>query len=308
MNSGEVIPDAQDKMNQVKKVLIIIFFFNIAVALAKFIYGVISKSAAMQADGLHSIFDSAGNVVAIIGITFASMPADKSHPYGHGKFETYASAFIGILLTLAGINIFSNAVKVLVSGQVETVVTPISFVVIIFTLIINIFVTVYEHKQAKKYKSDLLGADALHTLSDVIVSISVIISLILVSLGFELADPFVSLLVAAAIFYSAWEIFKKANSTLSDQARIASSEIYDSAIEVSGVKEVHAIRTRGSNDLVYADLHVLVDPEISVYLGHEIAVEVEQKLKDDFDVIRDVVVHIEPYNTQQLVKGDDESV
>ncbi len=307
MNSELALHEAQ-RYKSIKRVLLIIFFLNIAVALAKFFYGLFTKSAAMQADGLHSIFDGTGNLVGIIGITLASAPADKSHPYGHNKFESFASALIGVLLVFAGLNVLSNAFEVLVSGRSDTVVNAGSFIVMIGTLVVSIAVTTYERREAKRLSSELLGADALHTLSDILVSLSVIVSLVLVSLGFGLADVFVSMLVAGAIFYSAYEVFKKVNSTLSDAAQIPQKDIKNALKDISGVRDIHAIRSRGSEGHVYADLHILVDPHMTVFIAHEISVEVENKLKAEFPQITDVVVHVEPDNAEQRYSAQSESI
>ena len=296
------------RYKSIKRVLLIIFFLNIGVALAKFFYGLYTNSAAMQADGLHSIFDGTGNLVGIVGISIAAAPADKRHPYGHNKFESFASALIGVMLAFAGINVLSNAFNVLVSGNSQAIVNTGSFIVMIVTLAVNIAVTSYERVQAKKLKSDLLHADALHTMSDILVSLAVIASLVLVGLGFQLADAFVSMLVAGAIFYSAYEVFKKVGSTLSDQAQIPQSEIIEALKDVSGVRDIHAIRTRGSEGKVYADLHILVDPNMTVFIAHEIAEEVENQLHQTFPQITDIVVHVEPDNVEQRHSAKSESI
>ena len=105
-----------ERMRSIRRVLWVILVLNLAVAAAKYVYGLMSGSASMQADGIHSVFDSAGNVVGLVGIALAARPADDSHPYGHAKFETYASLVIGVLLLLAAFEVGSSAVGKLVSG------------------------------------------------------------------------------------------------------------------------------------------------------------------------------------------------
>ena len=105
------------RMRSIRRVLWIVLMLNLAVAAAKYVYGVISGSASMQADGIHSVFDSAGNVVGLVGIALAVRPADEGHPYGHAKFETYASLAIGaLLLVAAAFEVGSSAIAKLVSG------------------------------------------------------------------------------------------------------------------------------------------------------------------------------------------------
>ncbi|MEG2982783.1 MAG: cation diffusion facilitator family transporter [Raoultibacter sp.] len=282
------------RMRQIKKVLWVILFLNLAVAAAKYIYGTISGSAAMQADGIHSVFDSAGNVVGLIGITLAARPADESHPYGHAKFETYASLVIGILLLVAAFNVGSNAVNALIMQSYGAAVTPISFVVMIGTLCVNLGVTRYEHKQGKLLKSPVLIADASHTLSDAMVSVGVIIGLILVACGIPIADPIMALLVTVAILYTAYDVFRHGFATLSDRARIPEEDIRACVQEIAQVKSSHKIRTRGTEGEVYVDLHVLVAPAMTVLAAHALSEVVEQAIKARFDDVCEVLVHIEP--------------
>ena len=155
-----------ERMRSIRRVLWVILVLNLAVAAAKYVYGLMSGSASMQADGIHSVFDSAGNVVGLVGIALAARPADDSHPYGHAKFETYASLVIGVLLLLAAFEVGSSAVGKLVSGVYTAEVTPVSFIVMVGTLAVNIGVTTYERRCAKRLKSEVLAADANHTLSD----------------------------------------------------------------------------------------------------------------------------------------------
>lgn len=282
------------RMRSIRRVLIGVLFLNLAVAAAKYIYGYISGSASMQADGIHSIFDSAGNVVGLVGISIASRPADESHPYGHAKFETYASLVIGILLVLAAFEVGSSAISKLVSGNYTAEVTPISFIVMVVTLCINIGVTLYERKKGKELNSEILKADASHTLSDAMVSVGVIIGLIFVSLGFPMADPIMALIVMVAIIFTAYDVFRSGLSTLSDHSRIPDSEIEEVALTVPGVKNVHRIRTRGTEGEIYVDLHALVSPQMTVLEAHDLSEEVEKKIESSFPGVIEALIHIEP--------------
>ena len=143
MNSGSY---QTSRMAEVRHVLWIVLLLNMLVALAKFFYGLATNSHSMQADGIHSVFDSMGNVVGLVGITLALRPADEGHPYGHFKFETYASMVIGILLIVAAFEVGSSAISALISGDHNASVTVVSYVVMVGTLCINIGVTTYERR------------------------------------------------------------------------------------------------------------------------------------------------------------------
>ena len=282
------------RMRSIRRVLWAILFLNLAVAAAKYFYGLASGSASMQADGIHSVFDSAGNVVGLVGIALAARPADEGHPYGHAKFETYASLVIGVLLLLAAFEVGSGAVGRLATGTFTASVTPASFVVMVGTLCVNVGVTLYERRAAKRLRSEIRAADASHTLSDALVSVGVIVGLALVSLGFPAADPVMALVVTAAILVTAFDVFKHALATLSDKARIPEEDLRATALEVEGVRDVHRIRTRGTEGEVYADLHVLVAPEMTVGKAHRLADAVEAAVQRRFPNVIEVLVHIEP--------------
>ncbi len=280
----------------IRRVLVIVLVLNIAVALAKLLYGLFSHSVAMQADGIHSFFDGASNVVGLVGMSVASRPADQSHPYGHGKFETLAAAAIAIMLGIACYTVARGAIESL-RGQGNAEVTVASFVIMIGTLIVNLGVTTWEAREGRRLGSEILRADARHTLSDVLVSSGVIVGLILVWLGFEKADGVIALLVAVAIAYTAITILRGVGRTLSDAARLPVAEVVATAAGVDGVVECHSVRTRGSENQVSVDLHLLVAPDTTVERGHEIAHAVETELRSRFPQVTDVVAHVEPAQT-----------
>lgn len=297
---------SSERVRKIRVVLWVILFLNVGVALAKLIYGYAIGSAAMQADGFHSLFDGTSNVVGLVGMGLAARPADRDHPYGHGKYETYASAIIGVMLLAAAYRIGGSAIEQLTGGADPARVTAASFAVMLVTLCVNLFITVWERRVGRRLNSDILLADADHTGSDVLVSLGVIVSLVLVKMGFPMADPIVALLVAVAIVYTAWGVFKQAGATLSDSARISPVEIRDVVVHCAGVLGAHNIRTRGSRAEVYVDLHVQVDATRSVADGHEIAETVERCIVDEFPSVVDVLVHLEPFDEYQAAKTSEE--
>ena len=268
-----------ERMRSIRRVLWVILVLNLAVAAAKYVYGLMSGSASMQADGIHSVFNSAGNVGGLVGLA---------------AFEPYASLVIGVLLLLAAFEVGSSAVGKLVSGVYTAEGTPVSFIVMVGTLAVNIGVTTYERRCAKRLKSEVLAADANHTLSDALVSIGVIVGLAAVALGFPMADPIMALVVTVAILATAYDVFKHALATLSDHARIPDKDVRAVAMGVPGVQDAHHIRTRGTEGEVYADLHVLVAPGMTVGEAHELSERVERAIMQRFPNVIEVLVHIEP--------------
>lgn len=282
------------RSSAVERVLWVVLLLNMVVAAAKFFYGLASGSTSMRADGIHSFFDGFGNVVGIIALAMASRPADQSHPYGHAKFETYGSLIIGVLLLVAAFEVGSSAVSKLVTGTYTAEVSALSFVVMVGTMAVNIAVTCYERACGKRYHSEILMADASHTLSDAFVSLGVIAGLVLVKLGFPAADPVMALVVTVAILVTAFGVFRTALRTLSDHSRISPDAIAQTASSVADVSNVHHVRTRGTEGEVYCDLHIQVDPDMTVFRAHALADEVEAVLKEQFPSVIEVLVHVEP--------------
>jgi cation diffusion facilitator family transporter len=290
------MPTQSDRYKRIRNVLWVVLLLNLGVALAKLVYGMVSHSAAMEADGFHSLFDGASNVIGLVGMWYAGRPADDEHPYGHDKFETFAAAVIGVLLVFAGYTVGRGAVDSLVSHGQATTVTTASFVIMLGTLAVNLVVTTCERRAGKRLGSEVLVADASHTLSDVLVSLGVIVSLILVRLGFEMADGMVALLVAAAILHTAWGILRRVLCTLGDAARLPAEAVEATACTVPGVVGCHAVRSRGSESHVMVDLHIQVAPHTTIMRAHGIAHQVETALRRKYGQISDVVVHLEPMN------------
>lgn len=290
------------RIRGVRRVLWAILGLNLAVAAAKYLYGVASASIAMQADGFHSLFDGTSNVVGLIGLAVAVRPPDRDHPYGHAKYETYAAAIIGAMLLLASWKVGSAAWTRLADGGEPPRVDAGSFAVMIVTLAVNVGVAVWERRMGRKLRSELLIADASHTGSDILVSIGVLAGLVAVRLGWPLADPLLALLVAAAILWTAGQVLRQADLSLSDTARLAIPAVCEAALAVPGVLGCHSIRTRGAEAAVHVDLHVQVDPGATVAEGHRVAEAVERALCDRFPEVADVLVHLEPHDAYQAGK------
>jgi len=282
-----------DRFAQIRIVLIYVLALNWLVSFAKIIYGAVTKCASMSADGMHSLSDGASNVIGLIGIWVASQPVDKDHPYGHKKYETFSAIGIAMLLVLLSVFIIHNAFSRF-SHPITPDVTPISFYIMAATLCINILVMRYEIKKSKELKSDILYSDSMHTKSDILVSVSVIVTLISIKIGWPMLDTVVAMAIAGLIGYAAYEIIRDSSKVLCDTAPLVSDEIKKIVVCVNGVKTCHRIRTRGRPDDIHLDLHVVVNPNMHVDIAHNIAEMIEKKLKEEIPGVTDVVVHIEP--------------
>ncbi len=283
----------EKRFARIRNILWVILILNWFVALSKIVYGYISKTNSMTADGFHSFSDGTSNIIGIVGVLLAAQPADEDHPYGHKKYETFASITISILLFLISFNLVRSAV-IRFTNPVTPSVTIISFIVMVVTIAVNLLVFSYERKKGEELSSDILRADAEHTRSDILVSVSVICSLIAIKLGFPVVDTTASFIIAILIAKSGLEILRTSSYALCDRAAIVSDKIKNMVMSIKGVRECHEIRTRGRPDDVHIDLHVLVDPSMHVDTAHSITEDIERKIKKSVEGVTDVIVHIEP--------------
>ncbi len=288
----------EERYRRIRWILMWVLFLNWGVAAAKLLYGYLTRSASMTADGFHSFSDGSSNIIGLIGIWIASRPIDETHPYGHKKYETLTSIGISILLFLVCFNVVREAILRLLHPVLPQVSVS-SFLVMGVTLAINIAVMIYERRAGIALKSDILISDALHTRADILTSSSVIVTLIGIGLGFPILDPVASLLIAGFIGYAGVDILKESSRVLSDGIAIPIEEIEGVVLAIRGVKECHQIRSRGRGDDIHIDLHVLVDPEMDVHRAHHLSYAIENKIKRDFRGVTDVVVHMEPLERKE---------
>lgn len=282
-----------DRTSEIRKVLLITLALNILVSAAKVFYGYITGSISIFSDGFHSLFDGVSNIVGLIGIYIASHPPDEKHPYGHRKYETVFTIFVGLLMLFTCFEVFRKVYESLTDKH-ETTITTASFFVMVITLIINIFVSVYEKQRGEKLNSEFLIADSKHSKSDIYVSLGVIVSLIFIKSGFPIADSIAGSVVGIFIAKAGIDIIRESTETLVDRTQMDTSIIKEIICTVDGVMECHEIRTRGTKSHVFIDLHILVNPSLSVENAHRIAEAVEKEIKSKISEIVDVVVHIEP--------------
>ncbi len=293
------VEPSHKRAHAIRRALLTILALNVAVALAKLGYGLRTHSLSMTADGLNSLLDGASNVVGLAGLAVAVRPPDPNHPYGHRRFETLTTLAMAAFMLLALEHILQGVwERWRGGGQVE--VTGVSFVVMLATLVINIGVTLWERRAGARLRSTILIADARHTGSDVVVTISVIIGLALVKLGVAAADLVLSLVVAAVIAWAAWTVVREAALALSDAALASIPDIEAAARAAPGVRGVHNVRTRGGEGQTWVDLHIQVAAQLPVERAHAIASDVAARVEERIGEPADVTVHVEPDSPEHL--------
>ena len=282
-----------NRIAEIKKVLIITMLLNFFVSGAKIFYGYYTNSLAILSDGFHSLFDGVSNIVGLLGVYLSSQPPDEKHPYGHRKYETFFTIFVGLLMFVTCIEIFKKIYDS-ITGVHTVDITNASFVIMGSTMIINTLVARYEIKKGRELGSEYLLADSTHTRSDIYISAGVIASLVLMKLGFIFADVITGAVVGIFVAKAGIHIIKDAADSLLDRTKIDKAGIKEIVRHVKGVKGCHGVRTRGTINHVFLDLHLVVEPSLTVQDAHEIAHIAEEEIKKRFPEVIDVVVHIEP--------------
>lgn len=276
-------------------VLWIVMLLNFAVAIFKVIIGTLSNSGSIIADGYHSLSDGSGNIVGIVGLSIAGRPVDESHPYGHKKFETISSLLIGVLLFAVASKVAYGSVLNIINPRIPEI-SILSFAVMITTLIVNIFVVKFESAQGHKLSSDVLVSDSEHTRSDVLITSGVIVTMVLLRLGVPpIIDGIVSLLISGFIYKASYEIFTASSHILADAAALDTEEICQVVMTCEGVMGCHKIRSRGRQDDIHLDLHILINPDMSVINAHALEHSVIERLKEKFGQTISIIIHVEPY-------------
>jgi cation diffusion facilitator family transporter len=290
--------DTEVQSAGVRRVLWITLALNLAVSAGKVLVGHLSGSLAMVADGYHSLVDGSNNVIGLIVAAFAFAPPDRGHPYGHRKFETAATALIGIALLTLAWEVLSGAI-----GRAGQPALPeiglLNWVVMAVTIAVNLGVSAYEAREGRRLGSAFLVADATHTRADLYVSLGVVASFGAAIAGVGWADPLVAVAIGAIIAWQAVRILLTAFDVLTDRAALAADRLEALAAQVPGVRRVHGVRTRGRGDAVYVDLTVHLDAALSLRAAHDIADRIEVALQQAHPEIVDVVVHLEPEGHEQ---------
>lgn len=284
-----------ERKKQIQKVLFITLFLNLSVSLAKIIYGWLTNSVAIYSDGFHSLFDGISNIGGLIALSIASHPPDREHPYGHRKFETVFAIFIGVLMSLTAIEIIRNVYESVVEARIPHTDKK-AFIILIGTLIVNIFVSFYEKKKGRELKSEFLIADSAHTKVDIYITTGVIVSVSLAQLTqSHFIDPLAGLVVGVFVAREAVLIIKESAHILADRTAIDGEKIASVVETCSDVEVCKDVRTRGVAGQIFVDLKILVNPSISVSEAHDIAEKVEDLIKKEFPDVVDVVIHVEPF-------------
>ena len=284
----------QDRSRAVARVLGRVLLLNLAIAVAKIAFGYASGAISILSDGFHSLTDAASNLVGLIGARASAQPPDEDHPYGHRKYETVAAAAVTIFLVVVVLEVLRNAFNNLTGRAGKTEITAADFVVMIVTVAVNLVIIGYESREATRLGSELLLADATQTRGDVWTSVTVIAALAGAKLGLPILDPLAAIFVAGFIGYAGFQIATETTRILSDRVVISEADIEHVVMGVPGVIGCHQIRTRGSVDHVFLDLHVWLSADMPLKDAHHLGHVVQDRVRARYPQIKDAIIHIEP--------------
>jgi cation diffusion facilitator family transporter len=286
----------EQRYRAMRRVSLVGAVVNLLLATGKIIFGFISQSHALIADGLHSFSDLVTDLMVWFAARKSNQQADQEHPYGHGRIETAFTVALGALLMLVALGIIIDAGQRLLTPGRLLHPTALALVVAFLSIVANEGLFVYTLRVARRVRSPLLRANTWHHRTDSISSVIVLIGVAGSLIGLAYLDAFAAVGVAVMIAKIGW-----------DQAYEAVLELIDTGLEpqqleairasigqVEGVKDLHMLRTRRMGGEALVDVHIQVNPRLSVSEGHQIGEYVRNKLLEQIDEVIDVTVHIDP--------------
>jgi len=269
---------------------------NLLLSIGKLFVGFIGHSQALIADGLHSLSDLVSDGMVLLATHHSSFDADEAHPYGHARYETFATITLAVLLAAVGIGIGIDAINRLIDYQ--NIATPTQMTLVIAGISILSKEVLYQYTMlvARRVKSKLLEANAWHHRSDAISSIVVFAGIAGAMWGYPLLDSVAAIVVALMICKIGWDLGHQSFQELVDTGLEPDTlqAMEATILAVDGVNQMHMLRTRRMGHSVLADVHILVSPKLSVSEGHQISEAVEMALTSQFDEVNDITVHIDP--------------
>ncbi len=293
------------RQKRIIKVLVVVSILNLISMGVKFVVGYSINSSAVVADAFHSMTDLLANFIGIIALRLSFVPADDNHGFGHEKIENVASLVISFILLFTSTKVFIGAI-ISFFNPIKLNLSLESIFIISSTLIINVIIVAYEKYSAKILKSDFLDADSNHTLSDIYITLGVIVSLITIYFGMpSYIDSIISIVISIVIFKIGIEIFLSSTKVLIDTSIIDNQKIMEIIAKYPEVKHVHYLKNRGNQVNVYLECHMLFACNMSVLDAHKVVDCIEESIKSQFDYNFIFSIHIEPYLEKFVVESNE---
>jgi len=291
------------RVKEIVNITLIGSIINTILSVAKIIAGIVGKSSAMVADGVHSFSDLLTDIIVLVFVKYSSKDKDKDHHYGHGKFETFATMLISFALMIVAVGVFWGAAKKIINslhGQVIEQPGIIAFWAAIISIVSKELLFWATKKVGVKYQSQSVIANAWHHRSDAFSSIGTALGIsgaIFLGEKWRILDPVAGIIVSFFIVKVAWDIAKPSVRELLEGSlpERMEEEIIEIFKHTAGVKDYHNLRTRKIGGSVAIEVHIKVDKDLSVESSHQIATEIENAIRAKFGNDSHIGVHIEPY-------------
>ena len=291
------LPDPLDtRYLDIRKVTLVGSVVDLVLGVAKISVGVVASSQALIADGIHSLSDLATDFLVLFAAKHAHRQADDEHPYGHGRIETVATVILGVSLVAVALGISYDAVRRLMAPELLLHPGWLALLVAVISVVSKELIYQYTARAARRLRSKMLHANAWHSRSDAISSVIVVIGVIATMLGYPSFDALAAVAVALMVAKIGWDLLWQSLQELIDTALDPEKveAIRETIMAVDGVRTCHMLRTRHSGSDALVDVHILVDPALSVSEGHQIGEAVRWRLIKTIDDVSDVTVHIDP--------------
>lgn len=287
----------EDRLKRSLRATLLGLCANTLLTTCKFVAGIFGHSHALVADAVESLADIFSSVVVWRALVVAAEPADEDHPYGHGKAEPLAAAVVATMLLFAAGWIMVTAFRAI--GAPHPAPAPFTLIVLLVVMVIKESMFRYVLRESISVESSAVQTDAWHHRSDAITSLAAFVGITVALVGgkgYEFADDFAAVAAAIVIGWNGWRLLRPAMNELMDRAPGRELEESTRAIaeSVAGVEYVEKCFVRKMGHQFYVDMHVEVDPQMTVQRSHEIAHEVKDKIREQLPRVRDVLVHIEP--------------
>lgn len=304
-----------DRMKEVYRVTIWGSIINVVLLILKFAAGILGHSAAMIADAIHSLTDFATDAVVLVCVTLGSKPVDKSHDYGHGKYETLATAMIALALLAVGVMIcYSGVVKiygVMVLGETLEQPGMVALIAAVVSIVLKEWAFRFTASVGRRCDSQAVMANAWHHRSDALSSVGTMFGIggaIFLGPRWAVLDPLAAIVVSVFIVRASLGLIKQAVDELTDASlpEATENEIMEIAGKEEGVQEIHNLRTRRIGNSIAIDMHVRMLGSTTLFDAHQRATNIEHRLKDRYGKGTYVNVHLEPIKVNgKYVKNEE---
>lgn len=268
---------------------------NLLLTGIQIVIGVFAQSTALIADAIHSLSDLISDAIVLFANKHSAKAPDADHPYGHLRFETVATLGIGVILVMVGLGMLWRSFERLQTPELIPVVHPIAFFVALLALLSKELLFRYLKHVAHRVRSTMLMANAWHARSDAASSLVVALGIGANLAGLPLADPLAALIVGLMIIRIGWKFTWQAGNDLVDRAADDDTEqaIRERLLSTPGVQGIHDLRTRKLGDMVWVEVDIEMDGNLTIAEGHDIAVEARKRVMADLPVL-DVMTHFDP--------------